>query len=246
MTLPRNIGSWIIIDSGIKTGEEHMGIDAFALASLLTGSNTRPILRFFQWSTPTVSYGYLTDLTRVETWAKENGGGPLVKRPTGGGVVLHQETDLSFSLLWPRNTSHLSENPRTCYAQIHEALLQGLIRHSVQELPVRPDIMSQVERDGMLLGRNPGFELYTPGSPLTTCGDDGQRFSVCFQEPVCNDVMIDGKKVVGGALRITKHAFLYQGHIQLTSPVPTQDLKLSLTQSLGPLLAGHPDLVLAP
>jgi lipoate-protein ligase A len=72
-----------------------MAIDTEALA------NPTPTLRFFQWDKPTVSYGHLMSL--------ENG----VKRPTGGGIVYHETTDLSFSLVWPRGQNLLPERPRS-------------------------------------------------------------------------------------------------------------------------------------
>ena len=37
-------------------------------------------------------------------------------------------------------------------------------------------------------------------------------------DPTVYDVMVDGKKVVGGAQRRTKHGFLHQGSISLGVP----------------------------
>jgi lipoate-protein ligase A len=222
MLLPQNIGDWIVIDSGVKTGEEHMAIDRFALNLVLNNPNTRPLLRFFQWAQPTVTYGYLLDPIQVETWAKDKGPCPLVKRPSGGGAVHHQENDLSLSLLWPRQTTALSDNPRACYAEIHEALQQALLPFLKEE----KKSISLFKKEGL---------------PPSCQPIESSRFSVCFQEPVCNDVMVGDKKIIGGALRLTRNAVLYQGHIENTS-IPVGELKAAIVRSLEPLLTQTKEL----
>lgn len=224
MTLPQSIGDWIVIDSGVKSGEEHMAIDRFALDLLLKNPNTRPILRFFQWAQPTVTYGYLLDENQVAAWAKNYGPVPIVKRPSGGGAVHHKETDMSLSLLWPRENSTLSDTPRTCYAEIHDALRNALASFLDQEKPI---------------------SLFKKETPTQSCQpSESARFSVCFQEPVCNDVMMDNKKIIGGALRITKHAMLYQGHIE-ASGLNVSELKISIVRALEPLLTQNKELVVS-
>lgn len=193
-----------------------MAIDRFALNLLLNNPNTRPILRFFQWAQPTITYGYVLDPIQVETWAKDKGPCPLVKRPSGGGAVHHQETDLSLTLVWPRQTTTLSDNPRTCYLEIHEALQQAL----------RPFLSEE----------NKPISLFKKEGPTATCQtNESPRFSVCFQEPVCNDVMMGDKKIIGGALRITRNAVLYQGHIE-NAFIPIGELKAAIVRALEPLL----------
>jgi lipoate-protein ligase A len=58
------------------------------------------------------------------------------------------------------------------------------------------------------------------------------RFSACFQEPVCNDVMMAGRKVIGGALRLTREAVLYQGSIQLDGTAGSEKLKEAVVNAL--------------
>jgi hypothetical protein len=58
--------------------------------------------------------------------------------------------------------------------------------------------------------------------------ENANRFSVCFQDPVCNDVMLADKKVVGGALRLTRKSILYQGTIQLSDQINRATLKANL------------------
>src|SRR5690349_11144970 len=96
---------WPVLDSGTHSGVENMSVDRLALERVTETS--QPLLRFFQWDKPAVSYGYLLDDAKVKQWTDariENRESKidLVRRPTGGGAVMHQPSDLSFSLLWPR------------------------------------------------------------------------------------------------------------------------------------------------
>lgn len=126
----------------------------------------------------------------------ENG----VKRPTGGGIVYHQTSDLSFSLVWPRGLGLLPEKPRACYEAIHQKIKMALEKW------------------------NASFTL----NLFVSCEASPRiqnKQSVCFQEPVCNDIMLRGQKLVGGALRITKQAILYQGNILLAEADDLETLK---------------------
>src|SRR4051812_31835556 len=100
--MPQKIGSWIVLDSGVRPAATQMAIDRGALESVTRGLHGSPVLRFFQWEEPVVTYGYLLDPEKVRTFAAENGNLEMVQRPTGGGAVVHQPADLSLSLLWPR------------------------------------------------------------------------------------------------------------------------------------------------
>src|SRR5258706_2543445 len=139
---------------------------------------------------------------------------PDRKRPTVGGAVLHKTTDLSLSLLWPRHSGFLPENPKDCYELIHKHLMEGVKNSSGKNLYLyAPDRHS---RESGNPGCQPAVKTsdskksLKPGFPLSR-----ERRQLCFEEPVCNDVMLDKKKIIGGALRLTKQAILYQGTVQL-------------------------------
>jgi lipoate-protein ligase A len=206
---------WLAINHGPSSGAINMATDQSALDDMVAGLNATPLVRFFQWDVPTISYGYLLDEARVRMWAKENGGLPVVKRPTGGGAVIHQPSDLSLSLLWPRHSNLLPNRPRDCYEKIHDALKEGLSRHVAS-----PDLQLHQKNSGTCDVEEP--------AAVSPAG----RFSVCYQEPVCNDVMRAGKKIIGGALRMTKGAILYQGHIQMEGLKVTEELKIRLFDEL--------------
>ncbi len=208
--LPRP-SRWHIVDSGFLSGADNMRTDRAALDRALSGAPFEPTLRFFGWSEPTVTYGYLLDPASVKSWAAKYPSAPLVQRPTGGGAVYHAETDLSLSLVWPRASNLFSDRPRDCYAEIHATL--------------KPALES-------LTGG--AFSLKRPSDAKNACAAaSDNRFSACFQEPVCNDVMAGDKKIVGGALRVAKTALLYQGSIQLPVRAPREWLVSALAAAFG-------------
>lgn len=209
-----------IRDSGLASGAFHMYADAETLGILQANPVDRLVIRIFQWDKPTVSFGYLLNEQKVKQWAADLQIGPVetVKRPTGGGAVLHSLSDLSFSLAWRREHKFFSDRPRDCYAEIHQRVLTALKSIVNNE----PALYAPVSTDKTKVVKDSGSCMSSVAAkPLV---NSASLTPVCFNEPVCNDVMINGKKVIGGALRITKNAILYQGTVQLTS-VPMADLK---------------------
>ena len=208
----RAAGGWLVTDSGAQSGARNMEIDRRALDAMIRGAQAMPVVRFFQWEKPVITYGYLLDKAKVKAYADENGGLPVVQRPTGGGAVIHQPSDLSLALLWPRRSGLLPDLPTQCYAEIHAALRSGVRRYLGDALP----------------------SLFNKDEACET--GPRERFSVCFDEPVCNDVMLGGRKIVGGALRVTKQAMLYQGNVQLKRTVNLERLKNCLLSALMELV----------
>lgn len=206
-----------IRDTGARGGEENMDLDREALARGVSGDAL--IARLFGWDRATVTYGYMLDRARVAEWAARLGDLPLVQRPTGGGAVLHTRDELSLSLLWRRGSGVLPDKPRDCYEAIHRALGRAL-ESSLGAGPV-------------------SLHATTAGdcaAPLSA-SMKAARFSACFQEPVCNDVMMAGRKVIGGALRLTREAILYQGSIQIDGRGNLGRLKETVADALERLSA---------
>ena len=103
-----------------RSAAMNMAIDEALLQSV-----TRPVLRFYQWARPALSFGYFGSFAEIaaeEVWRD------IVRRWTGGGIVLHGH-DLTYSVILPNTGSQHAPPPRMIYSQIHGALRSALPRH---------------------------------------------------------------------------------------------------------------------
>ncbi|MDZ4405576.1 hypothetical protein [Prosthecobacter sp.] len=81
-----------------------------------------PVLRIYRWDQPTVTIGYAQNLSKL---AEALPGWPVVRRWTGGGVVLH-ENDFTYSVIVPGCQPWSQTNPLDSYRLIHESLARAL------------------------------------------------------------------------------------------------------------------------
>ncbi len=181
--------SWEVRDTGIATAEENMRYDAALLEHL--SSEKGPILHFYDWETPSATYGYFM---QPERWLNmeevKKRGLSLARRPTGGGIVFHI-WDMAFSALVPSHAPEFSLNTLDNYALINEAVLAAVSELSSEIL-------------------NFTFE----DAPFQGLGC--QHF--CMARPTKYDVLLQGRKIAGAAQRKTKEGFLHQGTISLLFP----------------------------
>jgi len=74
-----------------------------------------PVLRFYGWSYPAASFGYFQKHREVEQLTQLR---PLVRRPTGGGIVPH-DADWTYSLIFPRNHEWYGVSAKESYRRVH-------------------------------------------------------------------------------------------------------------------------------
>ena len=76
----------------------------------------RPVLRFYGWTEPAASFGYFqryVEIAQITTLR------PLVRRPTGGGLVPH-DADWTYSLAFPPGHDWYSLSATDSYRRVHE------------------------------------------------------------------------------------------------------------------------------
>lgn len=146
----------------------------------------------------------------------------FAKRPTGGGILFHL-WDFTFSVLFPFNHKYFTTNTLQNYKYVNEAVARAVRSFGKNAYLLEEEISS-----------NDPFENH-----------------FCMAKPTIYDVMVQGKKLAGGAQRRTRHGYLHQGSISLIPP----DLELlyslltsensivkSIAANSSSLLDGYPSV----
>jgi lipoyl(octanoyl) transferase len=90
-----------------------------------------PILRFYGWTEPAASFGYFQQIAEVERATLLR---PLMRRPTGGGIVPH-DTDWTYSVIIPAGHEWHRLKADQSYRQMHQ-----WIRAAFRELGVGTEL----------------------------------------------------------------------------------------------------------
>ena len=144
------------------------------------------VLRFYNWAGPGITFGY-SQRKRAGADAVTAAGSPITdvtRRPTGGGIVFH-ETDLTFSFIFHSPGAYFE--PGKTYDRLHRAINAEYAR-----LGITFDLLNEKTKD------------YAVNDPVMNC----------FAKPVNMDILYNGKKVLGGALRKFGDYMLYQASFQ--------------------------------
>lgn len=182
-----------------------------AIDEALLESAQVPIMRFYQWDHPALSFGYFGKFQDIAQHSDRD----VVRRWTGGGTVFHGE-DLTYSIVIPANDLIFKQSAMSIYEKVHHALRASLA-HDGQ----RGELWEAHAASGADYGTSPKCtdKLRDPEdatgpsqSSVTTRGACASQ--MCFGNPVRADVMLNGRKIAGAAQRRTKKGLLQQGSIQ--------------------------------
>ncbi len=157
-------------------------------ALLLLAREDRPTLRLYSWSPATVSLGYFQRRSDVPPWIARRF--PLVRRSTGGGAIVHEEEEITFSL--SGRAARRAPSP----GEAAGLVLEGL-RHALEPLGIRPRFSGG-------------------GGP----SDPGGFFCGAIRRPQDIVVDLPGgpRKLVGTAQRRRGRAWLIHGGLPLARP----------------------------
>ena len=170
----------------------HSAAMNMAIDEALLEYATKPIIRFYRWQSPALSFGYFGRFADVASYQGER---DLVRRWTGGGIVFHGD-DLTYSIVIPAIDTAFTESSMSIYEKIHKALVSAL---------------SETGQCAVVAGVGDLGPSSVTNATRTGISDAGYS---CFANPVYADVMIDGRKVAGAAQRRAPRRLLQQGSIQ--------------------------------
>lgn len=167
-----------------KSGAENMRRDLELFNSFEAGELT-PTLRFYSWQPQCLTLGYARKIEReIDRERAQKLGWDVVVRPTGGGIVFHNEAEVTYSLVIAKDDPQLPSGLIPAYKKISEAVVAGLKLIGVPA------------------------EVRQANWPLPAAGS-----TLCFSYPTEYEVVAQGKKIVGSAQKRGKKALLQQGSI---------------------------------
>lgn len=121
---PLNLQSetWLLLNSDPGAADFNMALDEALLEfASLSG---KPVLRFYAWTEPAGSFGYSQKYGDVALLTLLR---PLVRRPTGGGLVPHG-MDWTYSLIFPPGHWWYASRAKESYQRVHEWIRAAFAR----------------------------------------------------------------------------------------------------------------------
>jgi lipoyl(octanoyl) transferase len=106
--------NWLLLQSGKCEAAFNMALDETLLENV--SRLGKPILRFYGWTERAATFGYFQKFSEVERATLLR---PLIRRPTGGGIVPH-DADWTYSFVVPPNHEWYSLKAIESYRRIHE------------------------------------------------------------------------------------------------------------------------------
>src|SRR6266404_1006139 len=104
----------MVMDSGKGEAAQNMAMDEALLGAMPRLG--KPVLRFYGWIERAASFGYFQKYSEIEQRTLLR---PLVRRPTGGGLVAH-EADWTYSITIPARHEWYAVTATESYIHVHE------------------------------------------------------------------------------------------------------------------------------
>jgi lipoate-protein ligase A len=165
-----------------------MSDDLKAFKALEAGAN-EGILRIYSWQPRCISLGYSQDIEEeIDLDKAKKLVWDVVQRPTGGGLVFHNEAEVTYSLIIAKDKLPAGLVPS--FAKISVAVILALKAIGI----------NAAMRDSISDIRGPKSKVIGPRS-------------LCFSYPEGYEIVANGKKLVGAAQKRGERALLQQGSI---------------------------------
>ena len=176
--------NWLFLNSGKCDAAFNMALDEALLEAM--PRLQKPVLRFYGWTQPAATFGYFQKFSEVAAATHLR---PLIRRPTGGGIVPH-DADWTYAAIFPVGHEWHSFKAEESYRRIHDWL-----RLAFAELNIETELAPCCRK-------------------LESGNQKSEIPSACFIGHEKSDLLWHGKKIAGAAQRRNKLGLLIQGSVQ--------------------------------
>src|SRR5271170_3410674 len=118
--------NWFLLQSGPCPAAFNMALDEALLEAV--SRLGKPVLRFYGWMEPAATFGYFQKISEVERATLLR---PLIRRPTGGGIVPH-DADWTYSFVVPPDHEWYSFKAIESYRRIHEWIQSAFAKLKIE------------------------------------------------------------------------------------------------------------------
>ena len=118
--------NWLLFKSGCGAPAFNMAMDEALLEAV--SRQQQPVLRFYGWNEPAATFGYFQRIAEVESATMLR---PLIRRPTGGGLVPH-DADWTYCLTFPPGHEWYLLRAEESYRRVHEWIQSAFARLNVE------------------------------------------------------------------------------------------------------------------
>ena len=202
------VSDWRLLPFGSFPAGENMAIDE-AVFRVVGRAGGPPTLRLYGWSSPAVSIGFFQDAAaEIDLAACRRAGVEVVRRPTGGRAVYHDD-DLTYAVVAPERNPLFPASIVGTYQVISRGLVRGLAGLGLAAELSPGDEGSGAGTTGAGAGaeRSPGK---TAGRLVRTPP------AACFAVPSRHELLVAGRKICGSAQVRSRGAFLQQGSLLMS------------------------------
>ena len=162
--------TWRLVPSEPASGSANMALDAVLLQGA-GRSGFPPTLRFMQWEPPALSLGRFQSLDHVDMEACRREGIDVVRRPTGGGAVLHKD-EFTYTVVLPVDMDK-PNSVLDAYEMICRAIIIAFARLGLDVRLMRREGKVRAATDGSCFAR-PGTSDLVHGR-AKVCGSAQAR-----------------------------------------------------------------------
>jgi lipoate-protein ligase A len=167
--------NWLLLNSGKCEAAFNMALDEAQLEAM--PRLQKPVLRFYGWAEPAATFGYFQKYSEVAAATNLR---PLIRRPTGGGIVPH-DADWTYSAAFPPGHEWHSLKAEESYRRIHDWL-----RQAFAELKVETELAPFCKKSlpGQCFAGHEKFDLLWHGKKIAGAAQRRNKLGLLIQGSV--------------------------------------------------------------
>jgi lipoate-protein ligase A len=164
--------NFLFLNSGKCAAASNMALDEALLENVSRFG--KPVLRFYGWAEPAATFGYFQKYSEVENATLLR---PLIRRPTGGGIVPH-DADWTYSFVVPPDHEWHLLKAEESYRRIHE-----WIQNAFARLKIETDLAPCCKRSlaGRCFEGHEKFDLLWRGKKIAGAAQRRNRLGLLIQ-----------------------------------------------------------------